>query len=241
MSWIDQVYATPLIGIQFEPDFVKAANYKKLFGPLLNKIIKDQQEVSVGENRGYHFSFQESNGYVTVVTHNQFSVEYRYRLVRKQVAGGLPVQEETKLRPFSELLEGCVERINSLAEILIPFECSRIGLISRAVLDPELLPPGVEDLLNSYRSAHNGDIAYLKAAVLAVLEKNDKIQEQCHHRVSYDQGDDVAQFELSLDWQRLYNSLKSFSSIESFVKEFNSAQEKAKEYVEEVALGTIPD
>lgn len=241
MNWLDQVFATPLIGVLMTGSFSRIESIRNDVLALADATLQRDESVTLTEKKSHGIEIHEKTGYSTIIDPKQFTVEYRYNLDHETVPGKLPRQVTTTLTPFSELLDGCKSRANELIRIFSEHgavQCARVGLIMRTTLDPDNLPPGIQSLLDFYKHPFTGSLIKVNSTMLSIVDERDDETDRCHHHLNIDTLQKTPQMDFTLDWQRLFSGNKSLARESDFRSTVEESISAALEYATEVADGS---
>jgi hypothetical protein len=208
MSWLNSVLATPVLGIRIEPNINVALKYPQLIAPLLEEINKKSIPINLTSENTYNVSVQFGSGFVYSLIPTDLVVEFKYSLKHKKRAGGFPTLEAVDVQPYDTLLSASLKDMQGLLRALIkehPIYARRVGVMARADLEKDSLPPGVEELLGYLSKPWKKPLIKCETNLLAELKSTDELRDQCHHMIQFDETQGK-EFSFSLDWQRLLKS-----------------------------------
>lgn len=206
-TWLDSVLATPLFGLRLRPCFETAVAYPDLLAGFLDDLLA-RGAVNLTPRQPFGLQiFTPGNGNRMNLEVNNLVASSGFTLEGKAAPGELPAFEDIDPRPFSEVASELIALLAETADAMAkggrPLECDRFGIMARASMATDAIPPGVQKLKDKLVGSWTKRIPKLDSTVLVVLSESDERLEQCHHRLSFDETQQKGQIELTLDWQRV--------------------------------------
>jgi hypothetical protein len=247
MSWLDGVLCTPTIGLHFAPDFERTANYRQIMAPLLN-TMRDPN--SIGQYRdlepheGWGMRIDGHDGYTTRFDNQNLIVEFQYRLTPRQESGGLPYIEPTSLQRYTALLEECYKRTVYVGGLILQgghtMDVRRIGIMAKAALDPNALPPGVQELYDYFAQPWKGKLHRCQTFFLVNLgESQREYAERCHYQMNLNHDEAMPQMHFMLDWQRLFDTPIAVKASRTLQKIIAESLQAAQQHFDHVGEGIL--
>ena len=241
MTWLDRVLAVPTIGFSLTPELLSDHEVVTSIRPLFDAWAKEG-EVSI-QQKDMSLAFQTASGYKFSIDHNVATVEFAYRFELKDRPGTFPVFPQLETEKYSVLLERIIGKTNEFIEHVFANRrrnLVRLGIVATSRIDGENLPPGVALYIEHLQRPWGKPLIRCDSNLVSVLREDEKTRDQCHHRLSFDQGDKLKKndFRFVLDWQRVMltpTELRSGSSR----GQLQSASSSALDYFEKFGRGEL--
>ncbi len=240
MLWLDNVLATPIMGLRVEPDFVRAPAYPAALGPLLNRLFQEHGEIKIDAPQPLSLVFRTKDGFQHKVLSTDVVVEFDYPLSAQTKPGELPVLERREVESYSKVLEQTETRLGDIVELIAveePLAVMRVGIVAATRLKRDNLPPGVRALLE-HLARPWGELLKSESTLLAKLAQDVSSREQCHHMVVFDEASQPGSIHLTLDWQRVFAASRSLRAPQ-IKEEVRRCRESAVSYFERVGAGDL--
>ncbi|MBI4600913.1 MAG: hypothetical protein HY721_03035 [Planctomycetes bacterium] len=240
MRWLDNVLATPIIGLRVEPDFVRAPGYPAALGPLLNRLLQEQGEIKIETAQPLSLVFRSTDGFLHKVLSTDVIVEFNYPLSAQTKPGELPTLERREVESYSKLLEQTEARMKDVVGHIAaqePLAVRRVGIVAAMRHKRDNLPPGVKALLE-HLARPWGELLKSETSLLAKLAGQDAWRDQCHHTVVFDEASQPGSIQLTLDWQRVFTEAGKWRAPQ-IEEELRRSRGSALEYFERVGAGEL--
>ncbi|MFP4308261.1 MAG: hypothetical protein ACLFQQ_13685 [Desulfococcaceae bacterium] len=121
------------------------------------------------------------------------------------------------------------------------FTFDRIGFVSSISLNSENLPPGIGEVMDYLRKPWDNGLLAFEGRFTSKLNRSneDPFLEQCHHHFKFteDSLEEVG-YQITLDWQRVFDKPKMFSK-RNITKQIQNCKAKYLDYIEKFGEGNF--
>lgn len=240
MGWLDMVLSTPLIGVLIEPDFKLVANYHTAIAPLLNNMVKEGLKVLDGN---FAMKFSSNTGYVFSLDDHNLIIDFIYNLILKRTPGMVPALEPLDIKVYSELLNGCVERMKSLTSCFFDIgnglKIRRVGIMARTSMIFSDIPPGIKEFYNHLALPWQEKLVQVDTKLLVNLTESAEKVDRCHHHIHINHSEEDPKMDFVLDWQRVFSVAVPVGEKNSFENILLSCINEASEYFDRIGSGVL--
>lgn len=239
MIWLDGILAVPAIGIKLGYNFREAAELQKRIPEFIQSLHDKNKNVLIQQTDIWGFVI-EIEGFAFKITYKDIHAKFSYFISEKSVAGGIPEYSAPQLRPFSEIVNELIDYMKQILLITkaMNFEYSVIGIVADFSMDPESVPPGLNELLEHLKKPWDGGVSSLALNICANLGDSEKYLERCTHTFSFSEDAKQKGYKCLLDWQRKYKDPQQLI-YKNIVNDLSECQKKAFDYYEKFGAGDL--
>jgi hypothetical protein len=212
-TWLDQVVATPTVGVHVDTNWRTQDDYLRCLRPLIRQWASQGDLQLTNEPLGTQ-EFRTADGYLYKAGVDNLVVAFTYSANVKGPTRGPALPEVVYHREFlayRELLTDLLSKMQGLSDAVFDSEervVRRIGVVAQCQIAREDCPPGVVSLLNHLGKPWDRDLEACDAKLLAVLSECDDSYDRCHHVVVMQQTQSGPAVRLNVDWQRVFKTPK---------------------------------
>ncbi|MBL8625023.1 MAG: hypothetical protein JNK64_27185 [Myxococcales bacterium] len=246
--WLDAVLAAPVVGVQLSMKPSARLRLRDELGPFVDRLSAEVATVNLVAASNGATIVESSDGFTIKIAHDAGAVnvvaEYSFNPVEERRAGALPAVRFDNL-PYSKLLEVGRVRTTDLLVTLsarLDMTIGRVGIVARARLGEFQLPPGLQAfrgwMTDSWQRGGsslvkcNGTFLSRFPAVEGVSSRD-----QCHHHLAYDTESASVEYDVMLDYQRVWK--QPISVVDSGVS-INEVASAALQYYSDFAFPEGP-
>lgn len=207
MSWCDKLYSVPTVGVRLSSKLLTNDSKLTALMPMLEKYAGDlKREFEVKRSDAFSLSISLEDGFTYGIDDKRISVGFTHRVAVQQVSGGLPkLQFTSSVRPYTEMVKDCCDRLISIFDYLPGMnerEIHRIGVVTNTTVELADAPPGLRRFTDHFMGLWEA-VPALALQVAADVDKNDRWIDRCNHSIVISEDRSmVPQF--SFDWQRIF-------------------------------------
>jgi hypothetical protein len=239
MSWLDQVLALPIVGMNTKPNLLAASRFLEVFAPRLDRWTEEEGaslDVTVGP---VELDVSFPSGFEVRLTDSSIVVSFEPKARRQPRAGKLPEIQVPEVARYSTLLEKARRLARDILDTFAnsptgPLDIRRFGIVAKARLESRALPPGVADFVDALKKALPGRLVKSNTTLVFRVRESEQGHDQCHHSIHFDEPD-AEETRLVLDWQRIYRSALQASANQ----ELDAVSSSALEYFEQFGSGSL--
>lgn len=240
MLWLDSVLSVPAVGIRIDLDIREIINFRDNVVPFFAYLKDKYNFIEIKQ--------KEIVGYVIDTPSPSFQIlpknivaDYEYNVTKKDISGDFPVIEKPELIIYSDILNMLLEDIKYIINILKGIKditYDRIGIVAKANLSKDSIPPGVITLIEYLGKPWGTKLLKSESLFFLRFLETDKYYDQCHHLIKFDETVPEKGYELKLDWQRLYK-YKLNIDFDKVASELESCRLEAGKYFEKFGAGDL--
>ena len=242
MLWLDGLLAQPTIGIQIIQSFKEIDLFRNGINTFIDYLVQEYSDLDIEVTDIFGYTLRAKKmGHFFSITHKNIVMGIGYYFEKKHRPGKLPRFQMPEVHSFSENFELLQKHLDKLLTCLVElkkFKFNRIGIVADANCDKESLPPGVEKWIESLEKSLGNKLISSKTSLISRISENDKIKDQCHHIIDFDDYRPELGVHLKLDWQRFFEPTQPFSKNIT-VELVQGCKEDAFDYFEKFAEGNL--
>lgn len=235
-AWLDAVAALPTVGLQVQLPWVISLHFNELMAPEVDRWAPTAHVNATPPN----FIVETDDGLRTKLLLDNLIVEGAPRFRTIDDAGSFfPAIEHSAIRPYNELLDAAVERLECVIRAFAGrarFRVQRIGIVANMRFREESLPEGIKALIDHLASPWGGPLVKSETLLMANLAEDEEtgIVERCHHHFIFDRSKPPPiPYQVVLDWQRAFpKPLTVEKDAEYILAQLAECVPKARAYFE---------
>ncbi len=242
MLWLDGLLAHPTIGIQVIPSFKEIHLFKNGINYFIDYLVQEYSDLDIEVTDIFGYTIRaKKTGHFFSLTNKNIVLGIGYFVEKKPRPGKLPRFQMPEVQSYSENFEILQQHLDKLLTCLVElnnFKFNRIGIVADVNIDKGSLPPGVEKWIESLEKPLGNTLVSSRTSLISKISENDKVKEQCHHIIDFDDYRPELGVHLKLDWQRFFNISEPLShNITSRLAQ--NCKEDAFDYFEKFAEGNL--
>jgi hypothetical protein len=204
ISWLDQVLATPIIGLRFEPNYKLFAKYEELLAPFLDLIAKNG-EIRIAR-KDTSMRIIDSTGFQYYLKPDEIICAFKYQILEEKKGGSFPKQTPPAIENYSVLLERSWKEIFKLLSSFPKLSLKRIGIVATCDLTAIALPPGIKLYRDHLSAPWSQPLVASAGTQTALIKEGDDSRDLCHHSITFDTASAADDLDFVLDWQRIFKT-----------------------------------
>lgn len=239
LTWIDQVLATPTIGINHDAWLALPVEAWPALQTLFDKFTEEKGQATVETKDPLEIRLNTESGLAMTMKAHDLVVSRNYKLRTVERPGKLPDVDLPAIVPFTSLLGDVIQLINDFArEARFGRRVHRLGIVAECHLNIEDVPPGVSRFLAHLAAPwKQSRLIAATTNLTAVLEETPRHTDRCHHAASYDLGAERKTLRMRLDWQRVFEPTPLHLGPSDLAAELNTCRDAALRYFERFGVG----
>lgn len=244
MSWVDNVLATPTIGVRIDTKLTSMSVFRDSFDSLFEYLREKYEAVEIKSTEiwGHIISPKNKSGFRYAISPNNIVVSYDYFVAPKKLSGRFPSLELPELQLYSNLLYqnlSEIEQVFMAMQAIKDFTYNRIGIVLDSNLSKDIFPPGLLTFVKYLGKPWGDDIKKIELnRLLAKLSESENEYDQCHHAIILDESDPDKEINFKLDWQRVYKNSLPFD-IKTLSLNLTSCINLALRYFDKFGAGDL--
>lgn len=242
MLWLDGLLAHPTIGIKVIPSFKEIDVFRTGINSFIDYLIQQYSDLDIEITNIFGYTLRAKKvGHFFSLTHENIVAGVGYYFKKKPQPGKLPKFEMPEVQSYTEdfaLLQQHLDKLLTCLTELKSFKFNRIGIVAETNIDKDSLPPGVQKWIKNLEKSLGNTLIHSRTSLLSRILENDKIKDQCHHIIDFDDYKPELGVHVKLDWQRLFNTHQSLSHNNT-LEHITACKEDAFDYFEKFAEGNL--
>ena len=211
--WLDQVLATPTLGVLLKPCILSQHEYISALRPLIEECLSKggvyEPNTPTEPGGGTNIELSYPDGYTYRISAMEITVQFRYaqHLAEPESPGLLPksVEYEHEFEPYGQLLQRTLEKTAALLE-RFPGEERRalggIGIVGSCAIASGSPPPGIVAFVNHIGRPWQTDLISGRVTLAAELASTEHHMDACQHRLVWES--EQTNIHTRLEWQRTF-------------------------------------